>query len=72
VDMTIRGQHHNCTLPAREFPHNHRLAPSRGILAVSPAVSERRLGGLDDAVANMAGIDACYAAAGLPRREATR
>jgi predicted dehydrogenase len=30
------------------------------------------LTGPDDAVANMAVIDACYAAAGLPRREPTR
>jgi predicted dehydrogenase len=33
---------------------------------------ERVLTGPDDAVANMAVIDACYTAAGLPRREATR
>jgi predicted dehydrogenase len=33
---------------------------------------EPMLTGPDDAVANMAVIDACYAAAGLPRREPTR
>jgi hypothetical protein len=57
VDMTIRGQHHNCTLPAREFPHNLPPAPSRDTLAVSlPFRNGRFVGIVFPKVSRLAGV----------------
>ena len=57
------------TLTGKVFAPNGTLPIYNAIVSIPTTPLEPFPTGVDDAIANMRVIDACYAAAGLPRRE---